>query len=69
MPIHPPPLKLRSPKCQWHTIWQAASDALSASDLPPSQCPRCRHENLETRSASAAEAFLARLSALMSSKP
>ena len=56
MPIRPLPLEIRCPKCGWHQVWQAASDACV---VPPiEQCPHCAYSSLEARQVSGDSALL-----------
>lgn len=59
MAVKPPRLEIRCPQCGWQTVWQPQSDALTA--LPPAECPRCDHADLETRPASSVSALLGRV--------
>ncbi|HNQ48960.1 MAG TPA: hypothetical protein PKI22_06075 [Hydrogenophilus thermoluteolus] len=61
MPIKPPSLTIRCPKCGWQQTWQPSSDALTPTDLPPERCPRCQNTELLARSATTTETLWARL--------
>lgn len=52
MPVQPPPLEIRCPQCGWQQVWHPASDALTATDLPPACCPRCNYADLQARPSS-----------------
>ena len=68
MPIKPPSLTIRCPKCGWQQIWQPASDALTLTDLPPERCPRCQNADLRAQSATIIETLWARLKGVLVSK-
>ncbi len=61
MPIRPSPLEIRCPQCGWLRVWQPASDALTATNLPPDCCPRCQHADLQARPCSPASALWGQL--------
>jgi hypothetical protein len=46
MPVRPLPLEIHCPECGWRQVWQPASDALTATGLPPERCPRCHADLL-----------------------
>lgn len=60
MPIPPRPITFKCPNCHWQRSYASPSDALC---LPPwaTQCPRCGHEGMRHKPASAIESIKARL--------
>ncbi len=67
MPTKPQPLEIYCSQCNWQQVWQPPSDALSATDLPPAVCPRCKCVDLEVRQSSDTSVLWARIRQLFTS--